>query len=184
MKMNLPNKLAILRIILVIPFVIFLSLALEFSEIIGISIMLRIFAAIIFVGAAITDYYDGKIARKYNMITNLGKLLDPLADKILVISALITFTKFNQISLWFVIIIIFRELLITGLRSIVAAEGVVIAADKLGKWKTATQMVALTLIILIPFSFIVNNILLIIPLILTVVSGVEYVVKCKNILNK
>ena len=75
-------------------------------------------------------------------------------------------------------------MLITGLRSIVAAEGVVIAADKLGKWKTATQMVALTLIILIPFSFIVNNILLIIPLILTVVSGVEYVVKCKNILNK
>ena len=74
--------------------------------------------------------------------------------------------------------------MITGLRSIVAAEGVVIAADKLGKWKTATQMVALTLIILIPFSFIVNNILLIIPLILTVVSGVEYVVKCKNILNK
>ena len=184
MKINLPNKLAILRIILVIPFVIFLSLALEFSEIIGISIMLRIFAAIIFVGAAITDYYDGKIARKYNMITNLGKLLDPLADKILVISALITFAKFNQISLWFVIIIIFRELLITGLRSIVAAEGVVIAADKLGKWKTATQMVALMLIILIPFSFIVNNILLIIPLILTVVSGVEYVVKCKNILNK
>ena len=184
MKMNLPNKLAILRIILVIPFVIFLSLALEFSEIIGISIMLRIFATIIFVGAAITDYYDGKIARKYNMITNLGKLLDPLADKILVISALVTLAKFNQISLWFVIIIIFRELLITGLRSIVAAEGAVIAAESLGKWKTATQMVALTLIILIPFSFIVNNILLIIPLILTVVSGVEYVVKCKNILNK
>ena len=184
MKMNLPNKLAILRIILVIPFVIFLSLALEFSEIIGISIMLRIFAAIIFVGAAITDYYDGKIARKYNMITNLGKLLDPLADKILVISALVTLAKFNQISLWFVIIIIFRELLITGLRSIVAAEGAVIAAESLGKWKTATQMVSLTLIILIPFSFIVNNILLIIPLILTVVSGVEYVVKCKNILNK
>ena len=184
MKMNLPNKLAILRIILVIPFVIFLSLALEFSEIIGISIMLRIFATIIFVGAAITDYYDGKIARKYNMITNLGKLLDPLADKILVISALVTLAKFNQISLWFVIIIIFRELLITGLRSIVAAEGAVIAAENLGKWKTATQMVALTLIILIPFSFIVNNILLIIPLILTVVSGVEYVVKCKNILNK
>ena len=184
MKINLPNKLAILRIILVIPFVIFLSLALEFSENTEITIMLRILATIIFVGAAITDYYDGKIARKYNMITNLGKLLDPLADKILVISALITFAKFNQISLWFVIIIIFRELLITGLRSIVAAEGVVIAADKLGKWKTATQMVALTLIILIPFSFIVNNILLIIPLILTVVSGVEYVVKCKNILNK
>ena len=71
MKMNLPNKLATLRIILVIPFVIFLSLALEFSENTGIAIMLRIFSAAIFVGAAITDYYDGKIARKYNMITNL-----------------------------------------------------------------------------------------------------------------
>ncbi|MFC2543035.1 MAG: CDP-alcohol phosphatidyltransferase family protein, partial [Leptotrichia hofstadii] len=91
---------------------------------------------------------------------------------------------FNQISLWFVIIIIFRELLITGLRSIVAAEGVVIAAESLGKWKTATQMAALTLIILIPFNFTANNILLLIPLILTIVSGVEYVLKCKNVLNK
>ena len=168
MKMNLPNKLATLRIILVIPFVIFLSLALEFSENTAIAVIMRIFATIIFVGAAITDYYDGKIARKYNLITNLGKLLDPLADKILVISALV----------------IFRELLITGLRSIVAAEGVIIAAESLGKWKTATQMIALTLIILIPFSFIINNILLLIPLILTIVSGIEYVLKCKNILNK
>ena len=184
MKMNLPNKLAILRMVLVIPFVIFLSLALEYTDKIGITMTMRVFAAIIFVGAAITDYYDGKIARKYNLITNLGKLLDPLADKILVISALVTLAKFSQISLWFVIIIIFRELLITGLRSIVAAEGVVIAAESLGKWKTATQMVALTLIILIPFSFTVNNILLLIPLILTVVSGAEYVLKCKNVLNK
>ena len=184
MKMNLPNKLAILRMVLVIPFVIFLSLALEYTDKTGITMTMRVFAAIIFIGAAITDYYDGKIARKYNLITNLGKLLDPLADKILVISALVTLAKFNQISLWFVIIIIFRELLITGLRSIVAAEGVVIAAESLGKWKTATQMIALTLIILIPFSSTVNNILLLIPLILTVVSGAEYVLKCKNVLNK
>ena len=184
MKMNLPNKLAILRMVLVIPFVIFLSLALEYTDKTGITMTMRVFAALIFVGAAITDYYDGKIARKYNLITNLGKLLDPLADKILVISALVTLAKFSQISLWFVIIIIFRELLITGLRSIVAAEGVVIAAESLGKWKTATQMIALTLIILIPFSSTVNNILLLIPLILTVVSGVEYVLKCKNVLNK
>ena len=160
MKMNLPNKLAILRMVLVIPFVIFLSLALEYTDKTGITMTMRVFAAIIFVGAAITDYYDGKIARKY------------------------TLAKFSQISLWFVIIIIFRELLITGLRSIVAAEGVVIAAESLGKWKTATQMIALTLIILIPFSSTVNNILLLIPLILTVVSGVEYVLKCKNVLNK
>ena len=184
MKLNLPNKLATLRIILVIPFIIFLSLALEVSDNIAVSVTMRIFAAIIFVGASVTDYYDGKIARKYNLITNLGKLLDPLADKILVISALVTLAKFSQISLWFVIVIIFRELMITGLRSIVAAEGVVIAAESLGKWKTATQMVALTLIILIPFSFTVNNVLLLVPLILTVVSGIEYVIKCKNVLNK
>lgn len=184
MKMNLPNKLAILRMVLVIPFVIFLSLALEYTDKTGITMTMRVFAVIIFVGAAITDYYDGKIARKYNLITNLGKLLDPLADKILVISALVTLAKFSQISLWFVIVIIFRELMITGLRSIVAAEGAVITAESLGKWKTATQMVALTLIILIPFSFTVNNVLLLIPLILTVVSGIEYVIKCKNVLNK
>lgn len=184
MKLNLPNKLAILRIILVVPFVIFLSLALEVSDNTAVYMTMRVFAAIIFVGASITDYYDGKIARKYNLITNLGKLLDPLADKILVISALVTLTKFSQISLWFVIVIIFRELMITGLRSIVAAEGVVIAAESLGKWKTATQMIALTLIILVPFSFTINNILLLTPLILTIVSGVEYVIKCKNVLNK
>ena len=183
MKMNLPNKLAILRMVLVIPFVIFLSLALEYTDKTGITMTMRVFAAIIFVGAAITDYYDGKIARKYNLITNLGKLLDPLADKILVISALVTLAKFSQISLWFVIIIIFRELLITGLRSIVAADGVVIAAESLGKWKTATQMIALTVIILIPLSYALNNILLLIPLILTIVSGIEYVWKSRDVLT-
>ena len=97
---------------------------------------------------------------------------------------MVVLTKYDQISLWFVLIIIFRELLITGLRAIVANEGVVIAAEKLGKWKTATQMIALLLIILFPMSFFVNNILLLIPVILTVQSGVEYMQKAKNILNK
>ena len=145
---------------------------------------MRILSFVIFAGASITDYFDGQIARKHNMITNLGKLIDPLADKLLVISALVVLTKYDQISLWFVLIIIFRELLITGLRAIVANEGVVIAAEKLGKWKTATQMIALLLIILFPMSFFVNNILLLIPVILTVQSGVEYMQKAKNILNK
>ena len=147
--MNLPNKLATLRIILVIPFVMVLTLALK-AENSAFEITMRILATIIFAAASITDYYDGKIARKYNLVTNLGKLLDPLADKILVISALVTLTKFDEISLWFVLIIIFRELLITGLRSIVAAEGVVIAAGNLGKWKTFVQMVVLVIIILFP----------------------------------
>ena len=136
--MNLPNKLATLRMILVIPFVIFLGIALS-TESTGLSIFMRILSFVIFAGASITDYFDGQIARKHNMVTNLGKLIDPLADKLLVISALVVLTKYDQISLWFVLIIIFRELLITGLRAIVANEGVVIAAEKLGKWKTATQ---------------------------------------------
>ena len=183
MKMNLPNKLATLRMILVIPFVFFLGIALS-TESTGLSIFMRILSFVIFAGASITDYFDGQIARKHNMVTNLGKLIDPLADKLLVISALVVLTKYDQISLWFVLIIIFRELLITGLRAIVANEGVVIAAEKLGKWKTATQMIALLLIILFPMSFFVNNILLLIPVILTVQSGVEYMQKAKNILNK
>ncbi len=181
--MNLPNKLATLRMILVIPFVIFLGIALS-TESTGLSIFMRVLSFVIFAGASITDYFDGQIARKHNMVTNLGKLIDPLADKLLVISALVVLTKYDQISLWFVLIIIFRELLITGLRAIVANEGVVIAAEKLGKWKTATQMIALLLIILFPMSFFVNNILLLIPVILTVQSGVEYMQKAKNILNK
>lgn len=181
--MNLPNKLATLRMILVIPFVIFLGIALS-TESTGLSIFMRVLSFVIFAGASITDYFDGQIARKHNMVTNLGKLIDPLADKLLVISALVVLTKYDQISLWFVLIIIFRELLITGLRAIVANEGVVIAAEKLGKWKTATQMIALLLIILFPMSFFVNNILLLIPVILTVQSGVEYMQKAKNIINK
>ena len=169
--------------ILVIPFVIFLGIALS-TESTGLSIFMRILSFVIFAGASVTDYFDGQIARKHNMVTNLGKLIDPLADKLLVISALVVLAKYDQISLWFVLIIIFRELLITGLRAIVANEGVVIAAEKLGKWKTATQMIALLLIILFPMSFFVNNILLLIPVILTVQSGVEYMQKAKNILNK
>lgn len=181
--MNLPNKLATLRMILVIPFVFILNIALK-TENLPLEIVLRIFAMLIFVGAAITDYYDGKIARERNLITNLGKLIDPLADKLLVISALVVLTKYDRISIWIVLVIIFRELLITGLRAIVAAEGKVIAAETLGKWKTATQMIALTLIILYPLHPIINNILLIVPVILTIHSGVEYVLKAKDVLNK
>lgn len=181
--MNLPNKLAMLRMILIIPFVLIIQVALS-TDNLSLEIFTRLIATIIFVGAAITDYFDGKIARKYNMITNLGKLIDPLADKLLVISAMVVFTKYDRLSLWIVLVIIFRELLITGLRSIVAAEGVVIAAETLGKWKTTTQMIALTIMILLPTSGIVNNILMIIPLVLTIQSGVEYVMKSKEILIK
>ena len=181
--MNLPNRLAALRMLLIIPFVIIMEIALG-TENKPLEITLRIISFIIFVGASVTDYYDGQIARKYNLVTNLGKLLDPLADKLLVISALVVLTKYGKINLWIVLIIIFRELLITGLRSIAAAEGFVIAAETLGKLKTVTQMVALSLIILIPLRYTVNNILLLLPLILTVLSGLEYMIKSKDVLSK
>ena len=106
--MNLPNKLAMLRMILIIPFVLIMQVGLT-TDNLALEIFIRLIATIIFVGAAITDYFDGKIARKYNMITNLGKLIDPLADKLLVISAMVVFTKYDRLSLWIVLIIIFRE---------------------------------------------------------------------------
>lgn len=182
--MNLPNKLAVLRIFLVIPFVIILGIALGSGNT-PLEVTLRILATIIFVGAAITDYYDGQIARKYNLVTNLGKLLDPLADKLIVISALVVLTKYEKISLWIVLIIIFRELLITGLRAIVASEGnSIIHAENLGKLKTATQFIVLSIIILFSLNTILNNFLMLIPLILTILSGAEYMIKSKEILKK
>ena len=180
--MNLPNKLAVLRIILVIPFVIFLGFGLS-MEGIG-SLILRVIAFWIFVGASITDYLDGYIARRDNLVTNLGKLLDPLADKILVLSALLVFTKNNQLSIWVVLLILFRELMITGLRSIAAAEGVVIAAETLGKWKTVSQIIGILIIIVFPFGNIFGTLVMLIPLILTMLSGYEYFVKCKDLLSK
>lgn len=180
--MNLPNKLAVLRIILVVPFVLILGLGLQIDGIGG--FILRIIAFWIFVGASITDYLDGYIARKHNLVTNLGKLLDPLADKILVLSALVMFTKNDQLSVWVVLIILFRELGITGLRSIAASEGVVIAAETLGKWKTVSQIIGILIIILFPFGNIFGTFVMIIPLALTLLSGYEYYKNCKAILNK
>ena len=180
--MNLPNKLAVLRIILVIPFVLLLGFGLTIEGIGG--FILRVLAFWIFVGASFTDYLDGYIARRDNLVTNLGKLLDPLADKILVLSALLVFTKNNHLSIWVVLLILFRELMITGLRSIAAAEGVVIAAETLGKWKTVSQIIGILIIIVFPFGNIFGTLVMLIPLILTMLSGYEYFVKCKDLLSK
>ena len=187
--MNLPNKLAIFRILLVIPFIIIMDLALKLETeniitLIPLILTTRIISFAIFAVASITDYFDGYIARKYNIVTNLGKLLDPLADKILVISALMVFVKYDKLSLWIALIIISRELLVTGLRSIAAAEGKIIAAEKLGKLKTVTQMIALCIMIIFNFSYKINNIIMVVPLLLTIQSGVEYFLKSKDILNK
>lgn len=130
--MNLPNKLTILRILLV-PFFVFFMMASP-------SASFRLTALIIFSVASLTDALDGNIARKHNLVTTFGKLMDPLADKVLVMSAMICFVALKYTPAWVVIVILTREFLVTSLRLIAAGEGLVIAADKWGKMKTVTQM--------------------------------------------
>lgn len=137
--MNLPNKLTILRIILVPIFMFVLLVKIPYGQ---------LFAALIFIIAASTDGLDGYIARKRKQITNFGKIMDPLADKLLVSAALISLVQLGQISGWVAIIIIGREFAVTGLRSVAAAEGVVISASKLGKFKTVSQIIAIVAILI------------------------------------
>lgn len=131
--MNLPNKLTMLRIILV-PFFVFFLMAGSFAG-------FKLTALLLFAAASLTDMLDGKIARRHNLVTTFGKLMDPLADKILVMSAMICFVALKLTPAWVVIVILTREFLVTSLRLIAAGEGVVIAADNWGKMKTVTQMV-------------------------------------------
>ena len=140
--MNLPNKLTILRVILIPFFVAALMIQGGANE------TMRIVAAVIFIVASLTDLLDGKIARKYNLVTNFGKFMDPLADKLLVCSALICFIELHQIPAWMVIIIISREFIISGFRLVASDNGVVIAASYWGKFKTTFQMIAIVLMIL------------------------------------
>lgn len=140
MKMNLPNKLTVLRVIMIPFFILFLL-----SEIGGNAG--KWVALVLFIIAALTDFFDGKIARKYNLITNFGKFMDPLADKLLVCSALICFVELGKLPAWMVIIIISREFIISGFRLIAADNGVVIAASYWGKFKTTFQMGMIVLLI-------------------------------------
>ena len=144
----------------------------------------------IFVLAALTDMLDGHIARKHNLVTNFGKLMDPLADKLLVMSALICLAQVGDVAGWMVIVILGREFIITGMRQVAAAQGIVIAAGTTGKIKTITQMIAIPLLILEnwPFSLLsvkipMDTIFLWIALIMTVVSGTEYIVKNKSLFS-
>ena len=150
----------------------------------------RYAATVIFVLAALTDMLDGHIARKHNLVTNFGKLMDPLADKLLVMSALICLAQVGDVAGWMVIVILGREFIITGMRQVAAAQGIVIAAGTTGKIKTITQMIAIPLLILEnwPFSLLsvkisMDTIFLWIALIMTVVSGTEYIVKNKSLFS-
>lgn len=177
--MNLPNKLTILRVIM-IPFFV---LALLYNG--GENQTLRYVAAAIFIIASLTDMLDGKIARKYNLVTNFGKFMDPLADKLLVCSALICLVELKELPAWMVIVIISREFIISGFRLVASDNGVVIAASYWGKFKTTFQMIAVVLLIVgIPALSMVTTAVVWIALILTVVSLVDYIAKNVNVLKE
>ena len=177
--MNLPNKLTLFRVVL-IPFFVFFLLA-PYFEGYG-----NYIAVAIFIVASITDFLDGKIARKYNLVTNFGKFMDPLADKLLVCSALICLIQLELIPAWVVIIIIAREFIISGFRLVASDNGVVIAASYWGKFKTAFQMLKVIVLILnIPNKVftILGTALIYVSLALTVISLIDYIAKNKDVLK-
>ena len=186
--MNLPNKLTVFRMILIVPFVILLLgghagwgwFDAAFG---GIEAYTDYIALVIFVIASLTDMLDGKIARKYNLVTNFGKFMDPLADKLLVCSAMICLIDMDRIPAWIVIVIISREFIISGFRLVASDNHVVIAASYWGKFKTTFQMIMVILMIAnIQALNILTQIVMGIALALTIISLIDYIVKNKNVL--
>ena len=177
--MNLPNKLTTLRVIL-IPFFVFFLLWQG-----GENRTFRIISLLIFIVASLTDLLDGKIARKYNLVTNFGKFMDPLADKLLVCSALICLIELNQLPAWMVIVIISREFIISGFRLVASDNGVVIAASYWGKFKTTFQMFAVILLILdMPALSVLTTLFVWAAFALTLISLVDYIAKNYKILTE
>ena len=171
--MNLPNKLTIARMCMVPLFMIALMMNTPAS---------RIIATVIFALASLTDMLDGQIARKHNMVTNFGKLMDPLADKVLTAAAMICLVELGDLAAWIAVVIIFREYLITGLRSVAANENIVVAANIWGKVKTVCQMIALMLLMLKPQIVALCGIdiglwMMYVAVALTIYSGLDYVLK-------
>lgn len=175
--MNLPNKLTLFRVILIPFFVLFMLVDITPYD--------KWIALAIFIVASLTDLLDGKIARKYNLVTNFGKFMDPLADKLLVCSALICLVSLGRIPAWIVIVIIAREFIISGFRLIASDNGVVIAASYWGKFKTTFQMVMICLMIAdIAAISILTTVIMWVALVLTVVSLVDYLVKNKDVMKE
>lgn len=177
--MNLPNKLTVLRIIMVPFFVLFMLTDLGGDA-------NKWIALILFCVASLTDLLDGKIARARNLVTNFGKFMDPLADKLLVCSAMICMIPLGKLSAWFVIIIIAREFIISGFRLVASDNGIVIAASYWGKFKTVSQMFMIILLIMdLGGVFnILAQILVWVSLALTIISLVDYVAKNKQVLTQ
>ncbi|MDW0109163.1 CDP-diacylglycerol--glycerol-3-phosphate 3-phosphatidyltransferase [Sporosarcina aquimarina] len=190
--MNLPNKITVSRVLLIPVFIVFMlaDFGMGKLSIGGTELSVEQFiGGLLFIFASVTDWLDGYIARKYNLVTNMGKFLDPLADKLLVSAAFIILVEFGLAPSWVVIIIISREFAVTGLRLLLAGEGEVVAANQLGKIKTVTQILAISSLLLnnvffeaihVPFG----TIMLYICLFFTVWSGADYFMKNKNVLTK
>jgi CDP-diacylglycerol--glycerol-3-phosphate 3-phosphatidyltransferase len=191
MQLNLANKITLARIFLVPVVMFFLLVKLNLGSFIiagNKTTVTEIIAALIFIIAASTDGLDGYIARKRKLITNLGKFLDPLADKLLISAALISLVEMQRLDAWIAIVIISREFAVTGLRLIAAAEGSVIAASKMGKFKTIVQIVAIVALMInnFPFSFIrfpFDTIAIWIAVVITIWSGIDYFVKNRNVIH-
>ena len=175
--MNLPNKLTLLRVFLVPVFVILMLAPLSWG---------RWAALAVFIIASLTDTADGYIARKYNLVTDFGKFMDPLADKLLVCAAMICLITTGQLPAWIVIVIISREFIISGFRLIAAEKGIVIAASWWGKIKTVVQMVMICALLInagAAWFKVLEQILIYAALVLTVVSLIDYIIKNKSVLE-
>lgn len=193
--MNLPNKITVLRIILIPIYMIF---AFPFtSEWIGMimpKLAIDIICFVVFLAATLTDMIDGNIARKYNLITDFGKFLDPIADKLLVAAAVCAIAITRPIYIWAMMVILIREFVVTGFRLVASSKGVVIAAGKLGKWKTVLQTVGLCIllgatvlgdilgILGVIFTW-VGDIVMLASVVMTIVSGVEYIYKNRKLMD-
>ena len=180
--MNLPNKLSMFRVVLVPVLVVFYYLFIELEN-----DLFSYFLAPIFIVASITDFLDGYIARSRNLVTVFGKFIDPLADKLIVMAALIVMNALGYIPIWVTVVILSREFIVTGIRLIAVGEGKVIAAGKLGKYKTAVTMVGLVMMLAFPYWMLLADIgiyVVYVGVILTIVSGVEYFNKNKEIIMK
>ncbi len=175
--MNMANKITIIRILLIPVLIVFLTIDIPYHMEI---------ALFVFVIASLTDKLDGYIARKYNLITDLGKFLDPLADKLLVSAALLMFIQLGKIDAWIVFIVLAREFAVTGLRAVAANKNIVIAASQLGKIKTTIQIITIIIILLnnFPFNLVglhMDSVMVYLTLIITIVSGIDYFLKNLNI---
>lgn len=171
--MNLPNKLTLLRIVLILPFLLVLYLDVPFASFIALAI---------FIIASLTDMLDGQIARKRNLVTDFGKFADPLADKMLVTAAMLWFVEIGQMPGWALLIVIVREFAVSGLRMVASDKGRVIAAGWSGKVKTAATMVCIVLMFL-PIPSALNTVCVAVIVATTIYSGVEYFMKNKDCLS-